>query len=120
MSVADQPALGDGPTLLGGHDQRIAARACRAAAQGPCTQVAADLRWQTHFWRYLCSDDSDTPPVLFFLAEWYYKRGQIDEAIFWLNAAGLRGLFDAAICTDRSAGSAMTELDQSARSQCYQ
>lgn len=53
-----------------------------------------------------------TPPVLFFLAEWYYKRGQIDDAIFWLNAAGLRGLFDAAICTDLSARSAIVEISQ--------
>jgi hypothetical protein len=27
------------------------------------------------------------PPVLFALAQRYYKREQIEEAIFWLNAA---------------------------------
>jgi hypothetical protein len=53
-----------------------------------------------------------SPPVLFALAEWYYKQGQIDDAIFWLNAAGLRGLFDAKICTDTSAKSAIAELSQ--------
>lgn len=53
-----------------------------------------------------------SPPVLFALAEWYYKRGQIDDALFWLNAAGLRGLFDAKICTDTSAQSAIAELSQ--------
>jgi hypothetical protein len=52
------------------------------------------------------------PPVLFALAEWYYKRGQIDDALFWLNAAGLRGRFDAEICTDTSAKSAIAELSQ--------
>jgi hypothetical protein len=53
-----------------------------------------------------------SPPVLFALAEWYYKQGQIDDALFWLNAAGLRGLFDAKICTDTSAQSAIAELSQ--------
>jgi hypothetical protein len=53
-----------------------------------------------------------SPPVLFALAEWYYRRGQIDDALFWLNAAGLRGLFDAKICTDTSAQSAIAELSQ--------
>jgi hypothetical protein len=53
-----------------------------------------------------------TPPVLFSLAEWYYKQGQIDDAIFWLNAAGLRGRFDAAICTDVTARSAIAEISQ--------
>jgi hypothetical protein len=53
-----------------------------------------------------------SPPVLFALAEWYYKQGQIDDALFWLNAAGLRGLFDAKICTDTSTQSAIAELSQ--------
>jgi hypothetical protein len=53
-----------------------------------------------------------SPPVLFALAEWYFKRGQIDDALFWLNAAGLRGLFDAKICTDTSVQSAIAELSQ--------
>lgn len=53
-----------------------------------------------------------SPPVLFALAEWYYKRGQIDDALFWLNAAGLRGQFDAKICTDTSSRSAIAELSQ--------
>ena len=53
-----------------------------------------------------------SPPVLFALSEWYYKRGQIDEAILWLNAAGLRGRFDGSICTDPSAVSAIAELSQ--------
>ncbi len=51
-------------------------------------------------------------PVLFALAEWYYMRGQVDDALFWLNAAGLRGRFDAKICTDTSAQSAIAELSQ--------
>ena len=53
-----------------------------------------------------------SPPVLFALSEWYYKRGQIDEAILWLNAAGLRGRFDGSICTDPTAMSAIAELSQ--------
>jgi hypothetical protein len=53
-----------------------------------------------------------SPPVLFALAEWYYMRGQVDDALFWLNAAGLRGRFDAKICTDTSAQSAIAELSQ--------
>jgi hypothetical protein len=53
-----------------------------------------------------------TPPVLFALAEWYYRQGNIDRAIFWLNAAGLRGRFDGLICTDRTAISAVAELSQ--------
>jgi hypothetical protein len=53
-----------------------------------------------------------SPPVLFALAEWYYRRAQVDDALFWLNAAGLRGKFDAKICTDASAQSAIAELSQ--------
>jgi Rap1a immunity proteins len=59
------------------------------------------------------------PPVLFALAEWYYKRNQIEEAIFWLNAAALRGEFDAAICTDVSAKSAIIELAQQLPPELY-
>jgi len=53
-----------------------------------------------------------SPAVLFALSEWYYKQGNIEQAIFWLNAAGLRGRFDASICTDTSAKSAVAELSQ--------
>ena len=53
-----------------------------------------------------------SPPVLFALAEWYYRSGRIDDALLWLNAAAIRGLFDAKICTDSSAQSAITELSQ--------
>jgi hypothetical protein len=53
-----------------------------------------------------------SPPVLFALSEWYYKRGHIDAAILWFNAAGLRGRFDGSICTDPSAMSAIAELSQ--------
>jgi Rap1a immunity proteins len=60
-----------------------------------------------------------TPPVLFALSEWYYKRGQPDDAIFWLNAGGLRALFDAAICTDPSARSAIAELAQKLPADLY-
>jgi hypothetical protein len=60
-----------------------------------------------------------SPPVLFALSEWYYKRGQIDEAILWLNAAGLRGRFDGSICTDPSAMSAIAELSQMMPAEIY-
>jgi hypothetical protein len=54
-----------------------------------------------------------TRPYLYNLASGtYYKRAQIDDALFWLNAAGLRGKFDAKICTDTSAQSAIAELSQ--------
>jgi hypothetical protein len=53
-----------------------------------------------------------SPPVLFALAEWYYRQANIDRALFWLNAAGLRGQFDGLICTDRTAISAVAELSQ--------
>jgi hypothetical protein len=58
------------------------------------------------------ASDHYSPPVLFALAEWYYKQGEIDDALFWLNAAGLRGRFDAKVCTDTSAQSAIAELSQ--------
>jgi ankyrin repeat protein len=50
------------------------------------------------------------PPVLFALAGLFYRQGDIDNAIFWFNAARLRGSFDAVICTDISARSAISAL----------
>jgi hypothetical protein len=47
------------------------------------------------------------PPVLFSLSALLYRQGAMDEAVFWLNAARLRTMFDAAICTDVSARSAV-------------
>jgi hypothetical protein len=44
--------------------------------------------------------DAYPPPVLFGLARVLYRRGDVDEAIFWFNAARLRGNFDAWRSTD--------------------
>ncbi|MDB5775211.1 MAG: hypothetical protein JWP38_1344 [Herbaspirillum sp.] len=52
------------------------------------------------------------PPALFALADLLYRRGDIGDAIFWFNAARLRGSFDAALCTDISARSAIPALVQ--------
>jgi tetratricopeptide (TPR) repeat protein len=52
------------------------------------------------------------PPTLFALAELLYRQGDIDNAIFWFNAARLRGFFDASLCTDISARSAIPALVQ--------
>ncbi len=52
------------------------------------------------------------PPALFGLADLLYRRGDIGDAIFWFNAARLRGSFDAALCTDISARSAIPALVQ--------
>jgi hypothetical protein len=52
------------------------------------------------------------PPTLFAVAEWFYRQGDINNAIFWFNAARLRGTFDATLCTDVSARSAIPALIQ--------
>jgi hypothetical protein len=52
------------------------------------------------------------PPALFSLANLFYKQGDIDKAIFWFNAARLRGNFDADLCTDISARSAIPAMVQ--------
>ncbi len=44
--------------------------------------------------------DAYPPPVFFALARVLYRRGDVDEAIFWFNAARLRGNFDAWRSTD--------------------
>jgi len=50
------------------------------------------------------------PPEFFALADLLYRRGDINDAIFWYNAARLRGGYDAALCTDVSARSAIPAL----------
>ncbi len=52
------------------------------------------------------------PPVLFALADLFYRRGDFDNAIYWFNAARVRGNFDATLCTDISARSAISALVQ--------
>lgn len=52
------------------------------------------------------------PPVLFSLADLLYRQGDIKNAIFWFNAARLRVTFDATICSDASAQSAIAALVQ--------
>lgn len=52
------------------------------------------------------------PPSLFALAALLYRQGDIDNAIFWFNAARLRGSFDAVLTTDISARSAIQALVQ--------
>lgn len=49
------------------------------------------------------------PTVLFSIATVFYRQGAMDDAIFWLNAARLRIMFDSAICTDVSARSAVDD-----------
>lgn len=53
-----------------------------------------------------------TPPTLFALANLLYRQGDIDNAIFWFNAARLRGFYDARLCTDASTHSAIAILEQ--------
>lgn len=50
------------------------------------------------------------PPVLSSLANYLYKNGKVDDAIFWLNAGRLRGNYDVSRCTDESAGEVMATL----------
>jgi len=50
------------------------------------------------------------PPEFFALADLLYRRGDIDDALFWYNVARLRGGYDAALCTDVSARSAIPAL----------
>jgi hypothetical protein len=53
------------------------------------------------------------PPVLFGLARVLYRRGDVDEGIFWFNAARLRGNFDAWRSTDiASARATMVALSR--------
>ena len=54
--------------------------------------------------------DAYPPPVFFALARLLYRRGDVDDAIFWFNAGRLRGNFDALRCTDISARSAIPAL----------
>jgi len=51
-----------------------------------------------------------TPPVLFELAALLYRQGNLDDAIFWFNAARLRTVYDAMRSTDKSAGGALDML----------
>jgi hypothetical protein len=53
---------------------------------------------------------SYAPPSLFALADLLYRRGDIGDSIFWLNAARLRGGYDAALCTDVSAKATIPAL----------
>lgn len=46
------------------------------------------------------------PMALIALAELLHKRGQLDDALFWLNAGWLRAFQDAALSTDSSVYSA--------------
>lgn len=50
--------------------------------------------------------DAYPPPVLFSLARVLYRRGDVDESMFWFNAARLRGIFDAWRSTDVVTGRA--------------
>ena len=50
------------------------------------------------------------PPVFFELSRTLFKQGNIDDAVFWFNAARLRGDFDAARCADPTARSAVSAM----------
>jgi len=52
------------------------------------------------------------PPVLFALADLFYRQGDFDDAIFWFNAARLRAAYDAALNTDATAAAAISTLAQ--------
>ncbi|WP_145748297.1 Rap1a/Tai family immunity protein [Nitrospirillum amazonense] len=50
-------------------------------------------------------------PVVFFpMAKILFQEGDVDGAIFWLNAGLLRGTFDGRLCTDPSAGAGIGAL----------
>lgn len=83
------------------------AQRLRADAGGDSNSGTAELAKQI-----TANPGAYMPPVLFALAEWHYQRSHIEEAIFWLNAAAVRAQFDAQICTDVSARSAIIELAQ--------
>ena len=44
-----------------------------------------------------------SPPVLYVLSSVLFEQGKKDDAVFWFNAAQLRGRIDANICADKSA-----------------
>ncbi|TWB47091.1 hypothetical protein FBZ92_13841 [Nitrospirillum viridazoti] len=53
----------------------------------------------------------DYPPAVFFpLARILFQQGDVDGAIFWMNAGRLRTTFDARLCTDASAGAGVGAL----------
>jgi len=56
------------------------------------------------------SSGSYAPPSLFALADLLYRRGDIDDSMFWYNAARLRAGYDAALCTDLSTKAAIPAL----------
>jgi len=47
------------------------------------------------------------PPILFALAALFNRRGQFDDALYWLHAGWLRSMQDATVCTDKSVISAV-------------
>jgi len=110
---------------MGGRKVRVAPSGEYATIQmGDAEAVVLQLRDAGLEKAYLAArvanqSNAYMPPVLFALAQWYYKQGKIDDALFWLNAAGLRGSFDAKICTDTSAQSAIAELSQKVSPDLY-
>ena len=50
------------------------------------------------------------PPIFFALSRTLFKQGDLDDAMFWFNAARLRAEFDAARCADPTARSAVSAM----------
>lgn len=52
------------------------------------------------------------PPVLYVLSSVLFEDERKDEAMFWFYAGQLRGRIDANICADKTARSAIAEMNQ--------
>jgi hypothetical protein len=52
------------------------------------------------------------PPVLYVLSSVLFEDDKKDEAVFWFYAGQLRGRIDANICADKTARTAIAEMNQ--------
>jgi hypothetical protein len=60
----------------------------------------------------LAKPENFAPPVLYVLSSVLFNDDKKDEAAFWFYAGQLRGRIDANICADKTARSAIAEMNQ--------
>ena len=60
----------------------------------------------------LAKPENFAPPVLYVLSSVLFNNDRKDEAMFWFYAGQLRGRIDANICADKTARSAIAEMNQ--------
>lgn len=80
-------------------------QAIKVLLQGNPQEKAAMIK------RVTGAADEFAPPVFYVLSAVLFQDGHKDDAMFWFYAGQLRGRFDATICADKSAGSAIDVLN---------